>query len=333
MNSTRNCLKLSAVMLACAGALVGCGGGGSSTTATTNGGTTTTTTGAANYVTSVPAANYTGEAAAAYALLNNERQNCGFGLLAQSAALDKAATAHADYLLWNLTLGHSETVGLKGFTGATTNDRAVAAGYGSSYASEVAWSPTILPGIGVQGVRVFLSTPYHGATTLSGFHDVGFGIRSSAELVNHPGNMGAYVINFGYLRTMQDMAAGDVRLYPCAGSTGVLPVFPGESPNPLPGRDLRSRPAGHPLMVFGRQSTPVAITSASLINVATGAAVPLMAPVTSANDPNRAVMQHWSYVFPDVALTPNTQYQATLAGTSNGVAFSRTFAFTTGTNP
>ena len=81
-------------------------------------------------VSAVPAASYApwSEAQQAFALLNEERQRCGFGLLAQSAQLDAAAKAHADWQILNNQLSHREVPGTPGFTGVTPLDRVSAAG-------------------------------------------------------------------------------------------------------------------------------------------------------------------------------------------------------------
>lgn len=90
-------LKL--VASASAALLVACGGGGGGTrTAATPVGPSIPTVApstTATLVNSVPPASYTGQAAAAFALWNAERNQCGFGLLAQNAQLDAASVAHA----------------------------------------------------------------------------------------------------------------------------------------------------------------------------------------------------------------------------------------------
>ncbi|WP_407830463.1 spore germination YkwD domain-containing protein [Verminephrobacter aporrectodeae] len=64
-------------------------------------------------VTSVPAATYAASSseALAYETLNAERSRCGFGLLAQNARLDQAATAHLNYSAQNVTTQLPSAVG------------------------------------------------------------------------------------------------------------------------------------------------------------------------------------------------------------------------------
>ena len=52
----------------------------------------------------------------------------------------KAAQRHADYLAQNNALGHDESPGASGFTGASVRDRLVEQGYADANASEVATS-------------------------------------------------------------------------------------------------------------------------------------------------------------------------------------------------
>lgn len=325
-------LKLSTLTIACVAGLVGCGGGGGGSTPSAPSPATPAPGTGSTYVTSVPAATYSGEEASALSLLNSERQNCGFGLLAQNPALDKSSQAHADYMFANISASHNEVAGIQGFTGVTPQDRGAVAGYQGTV-GEVSAIMNFGPGFGARAVRSWLATPYHGAGILGVYRDLGIALRSSGNASNLVASVN---IDLGYVANQagqQDMGIGEVRTYPCQGTVGSNPTFTSnEVPKPLPGRDLTARPVGAPLLVFSRQSTRVVISSASLLKVSTGASVPLLAPVTSTTDPNQYVPISFSYVFPDVPLEANTQYQATLTGSSNGTAFSRTFTFTTGVN-
>lgn len=331
---TRFALGSMAATLIAAGALVGCGGGGGPSPSTNTAAQPTSPVVASNLVLSVPTATYAGETAKAYALLNAERSACGFGLLTQNAQLDAAAQSHADYLILNKTSGHSEVSGTPGFTGVIPFDRAKAMGYAAGGVSEVASAELAgMAGAGEHAVRRFLSAPYHMAVVLAGLRDVGMSIRNPSD-IGSTSTSAPVVFNFGYLSSvgMQAMASGEVRTYPCDGSVGVFPSLRGESPNPVPGRDLGVNPIGAPIMVVGRPEATVAITNATMMKIATGATIALRAPVTAANDPNGALLIGFSYVAPEAPLEPYTRYQVTVNGTNDGIAFSRTFPFTTGAN-
>jgi hypothetical protein len=50
----------------------------------------------------------------------------------------------------------------------------------------------------------------------------------------------------------------------------------------------------------------------------------------SAKDPNKLLQPYQGVAYPTTPLSPNSQYTVSLTGTINGVAFARTFTFTTG---
>lgn len=289
-------------------------------------------------VTSVPAATYIAgsEEAAAFNLLNAERDRCGFGLLKQNAALDTSARGHADWLLINGYTGHFQTPGTPGFTGVTPDDRMVAAGYGAvgSFVSNAeSGQGGFLPetGMGTTATRMLLNAPYHALTMVRSHRDGGVAVRDKFDVGLSPNNSFELFFNFGYKNSEgpQLAAAGSVRTYPCPGSTGVRTALYGESPSPAPDRNLRTNPIGSSVMVVGDPGTTLVITSASMTIANTGASVLLRVPQTKANDANISRTNE-GFVSADGPLAANTAYQVNIDGTSNGVAFNRNFVFTTG---
>jgi len=334
--------------LVSAALLVACGGGGgdgteSTLTPTPTPITTPTPTNVtSNIVASVPTPTYasTSEELSAFNLLNAERSRCGFGKLAPNTLLDTSAQAHADWSLINNYYGHFEAATVpSGFTGVTSQDRATAAGYSSvSVTEELIGSvgQASIAGLGASSVRSLLGAPYHLFGLMSPYKDLGISVRSvnsvTPLVANGLSNIAVY--NFGVAAgaDYQTVDAATVLTYPCDGVAGVKPSMTGESPNPVPGRDLATNPLGQSLLVMVRKGQTLVISSASLINTATGIAVTLRAPVTAANDVNNLLVGYGTYmgfVMPDAPLAANTGYQATIAGTNDGSAFSRTFIFTT----
>ena len=166
---------------------------------------------------------------------------------------------------------------------------------------------------------------------MDGFRNIGIGFAPST-LPDYP----YFVANYGTATgtAFQQLGSDDVATYPCDGVTGVNFQLRGEIPNPVPGRNLSTNPIGTPILIKVRNGNPLTVTSAAMINVATGAVVVLRPPVTRDNDPNGVAGGFGpgeAYVAPDAPLERGTQYQVTVAGTNNGVAFSRSFRFTTGT--
>ena len=340
-------MKLGLTVLALA-ALAACGGGGSSpaTGPVVVPSPVTAVPVNSNIVVSVGPANYAtaSEESAAWSLLNAERSFCGFGLLNQNLALDKAAKAHADWQIVNNYLSHYEVAtGTVGFTGVSPSDRIVAAGYGpgNSFSSTDETSSNVginnKLGYGNFGMRNLLNAPYHAAALIKGFRDGGVSVRNDTDSSS---TFGARLVLQVNLATKvadgsQTVDSSTVLTYPCEGTVGVNRQLVNETPNPVPGRNLATSPLGSSVQVLIREGNTLAITSATMINVATSASVILRTPITAANDPNATaggnyLQKNQGFISPDAPLDGNTKYQVTVNGTNNGVAFSRTFSFTTG---
>jgi uncharacterized protein YkwD len=360
---------LSLLSVTAAAALTACGGGGgsgsttptppSSYTATCPDGATKTSAlsqadalaqcpvvvpTASTIVTSVPTPTYAvgSEELAAFNLLNAERSQCGFGLLKQNVTLDVSAQGHADWLNINWYIGHYQIAGTPGFTGLAPEDRMTAAGYapaGSFLHSETEYaSGSTKAGAGTLGVRRLLNGPYHLIPAMiRGFADVGVAVRNVADIsTSLPNNKTELVIDYASLEStgMQAVPAGTVRTYPCQGSTNIVPSLTNERPSPVPDRNLGVAPLGSSIAVVGDAGTTLVITSA-LVTGPDGAAVTLRTPITSLNDPNITngvsyFNTNEAFISADAPLVALTSYQVTITGTNNGVAFSRSFSFTTG---
>ena len=338
-------MKLGLTVLALA-ALAACGGGGGSTTPATtpvvSGPTIPVAPAVSNIVTTAPLSTYASgtEELAAFSRLNAERGFCGFGVLAQNAALDKAALAHANWQIANNTFGHYETAGTPFFTGVAPNDRVTAAGYSTSSGGvtdeNASNAYNLKTGYGEIGMRALLNAPYHLAALFTGFREVGISLRNSTDLGAASPNK-VLQLNLAYKAAdgLQTFGSSDVKTYPCDGSLGISPKMTGENPSPVPGRDLFSNPLGSTVYVALREGNVLTITGSTMTNMATGAPVTLRAPLTSTNDPNATpnltyFRSNQALITADAALNPFTRYQVTVNGSNNGVAFSRTFAFTTG---
>ena len=331
--------------------LTACGGG--------SGGDTATTTPVINQsvpiITEVAVPTYTlasGELAA-FNYLNAERSHCGFGRVAQNTLLDTAAKNHASYNRANpvtsVNSPHTEKQGFTGFTGVSPGDRALAVGY-TSTVREVGsglniWRNLEYIGqydssvIGYDAVRGLMSVPYHALHVFSPAVEIGFATHKNETLANGIQGIDAWTfIEFGHGKSSAGQLPNDgtrIRTYPCEGTSNIEPSFTGEWTGGAPvegDRNISVNPLGHPIMVFGEYGKTLALASATIIQVSTGLDVGVYALRVKANDPNPNLMWgDWSgYVFPNQKFVSGQQYQATINGTSGGVAFSKTFAFSVG---
>lgn len=145
-----------------------------------------------------------------------------------------AAQHHAEYLARAGSIGHDETPGVAGFTGATVRDRLTAAGYPDATASEVAASSDS----GTEDVRFLWDLPYH-RLGLMHPHAVVAG-WGHAEIGGHSATVG--VIVFDFTTTAPDRVRS-----PAAGQRVAGSWAGDESPDALPAG--ASRPVGYPVMV------------------------------------------------------------------------------------
>lgn len=255
--------------------------------------------------------------------LNNQRLKCGFGLLAQDAQLDKAAAAHARYSLINNHNSHSESVSGVGFTGANPSDRMAAAGYSAWSSSEaISYRYTALAGI-----RDILSAPYHAATAMFPFRDVGISFQSTdrSQLV-----MNALVLDYGVKSSVakyQSMLPKTLLTFPCEGSSDLAPSFyEAENWQAPTGVGI----GGTPLVIMAPNFEAITVSSAELSTV-NGTVIPT-AILTSKNDPQKIFSKNPNIVLaiPPSALQPRSAYKWSISGTIAGTPFTRSFSFTTG---
>lgn len=342
----------SAVLLAACG---GGGGGGNSAVPAAKppvaalppaDSTGTNTTPMVAIVTSVPASTYPvgSEELAAFTALNDARLACGFGAVKQDIRLDAAAKGHADWQIMNGYFGHYQVAATPGFTGVSPEDRVVAGGYSSAATFQVydegasATSTSDKVGEGALAVARLLNAPMHARGMISGATDVGLAVRSSLDVTSPNGARVYSWIDLAYLNATgsQEPPANAVLTYPCEGRAGVERKLQGESPNPVPVRDLAANPLGSSVQVRVRKGQTLRLTSYTMAEQNSGLAVVVRPPVGSQynNEPypntTGAFGLHETWVAADSALKANTAYTVNLGGTVDGVVFTKVFTFTTG---
>ena len=282
-----------------------------------------------------------------YDIFNKARGDCGFGYMTRNAKIDQAATAHARYNVLNMTLGHYQIKDKPGFTGVDPWARMTAAGYANNpYGSnEVAtdfqlYYPKDKVLAATKAAIQLLSAPYHQAAILGsiGQSDIGVGVQSTAP------DAQADVLSQGYVAVnvvadfgtpiggrQQSLASGDIRTYPCEGTTGTAYQLVGEDPNPVPGRYLLNNPIGQPIFVMVARGHTLTIVDVTLTGP-DGAVLAVLPTLNSSNDTTQRFLEpHYAIIMPDKPMLPMTTYKVVINGKDNSTPFTRQFSFTTGT--
>jgi uncharacterized protein YkwD len=163
-----------------------------------------------------------------------------------------AAQKHAEYLARNDALGHDETPGAPGFSGASVRDRLAALGYTDATASEVATSFSS----GTDGVRSLWVLPYHRLGLMHPHAIVaGWG---HAEIAGRAITVGVLVYDFS--------APAPDRVRAPAPAQRIAGTYSGEEiPDVLPAG--ASRPVGYPIMVVYSGARAVDLRSARITEV------------------------------------------------------------------
>ncbi|SAK96109.1 allergen V5/Tpx-1-like protein [Caballeronia glebae] len=320
--------KLSMAAIAASLLVAACGGGGggssdASPAAPASGASTPATpTNPANLTTpQYPADSFH---LAAFNLLNQHRQQCGFPALQENTALDQATAAHAQYLASNNVITDTEVSGNPGFTGATFVDRAAHFGYtannGSIGVSGGYYTNATLTeaDYGQRAVYEFESGVYHISIAASPANTVGIGKVATTYNGFPQEQFSLHLTNF------QQVAANAPLTFPCQGTTGVAYTSAGEIPTP----PATSGNWGTPVAVAGNATDTIVMQTGTMTD-ASGHVIALQV-LDSAKDPNKLLLPYQGVAYPTTPLSPNSQYTVSLTGTVNGVAFARTFTFTTG---
>ena len=356
--------KASATMLlAIAGALSACGGGGNSSAPVTGGssggssgsssggsfggsfGVTANVTPEVEWIVassptevvtatgslqgSLPESTYAdAEALSAFTALNAMRSGAGAGLVAQSVALDTAATAHARYLTTNSEFTHSEDPAKPEFYGVWPSDRLAQAGFSAGYSTEVIAAGPSATGAGC--VAELLNSVYHAVALLSQATHVGFGFGLDGSGVP----LCVVDLATDSLDGHGQVAPSDAFVaYPYVGQRGVIETFYVAYESPRPSAVLfPNLTAGTPVVVnvrnadflnFEAAGTLLPTVTQFVLTDANGNIVPSAILANPALVAAAGVTLHADANLPagSVVLVP-------LASLSKGVAYSVTFAAT-----
>jgi hypothetical protein len=214
------------------------------------------------------------ERAEAYHYLNTIRQATGLNTLSENRYLEKAARAHARYIVVNRDPSHFEKEGSEAFSGVMPQDRAAAAGYASRLVSE---NLSVRNSGAEHSVNGLLSAIYHRFGFLDpSIDEIGIGVaQPSSEpirinafvyvmgikavdgLCRQPEytGSGSYVFDVcadkekklernAFLRAKHTTAWLNPKIvvYPYAGQKNVSPAFYDETPDPLPDIEVSGFP-------------------------------------------------------------------------------------------
>src|SRR5438105_8493666 len=183
--------------------------------------------------------------------LNDHRASVGAPTIAADARVNAASQNHANYSSANGYMGHYETSGLPYYTGYGPRDRVAAAGWATSFVSEVATGGSSA----IAGVNQLWDAPYH---RLGMMHPnsvaTGWGYSTL-------GSRGSVVGDFVYDFSKRPVSY--VRS-PAAGQSGIPTSWGGgESPSPLPAGV--SGPVGYPIMVVYSAGQGVTMRAAEIV--------------------------------------------------------------------
>lgn len=312
----------------------------------------------------MPGSTYNADKKSAFDRLNADRIQCGFGAVQQNTLMDQAAQNHANYDALNISDNrHEEIPGNPGFTGTAPPQRMQAVGYkyvwlqeglpmylwwGTSYTypdfqPEIRrWAFTEEPS-SLMGLRNLYTLPYHMATMLGNYREIGIGAQTMDHSLNasktafFKHTVFNYGIPEGQVATTQ--GADKLLTFPCEGMTDVNPYQLKEEPDPFPNSGDRSKnPYGTPVYLRAAEGATLVLNSGTITQRSTGVAVPTV-QLNKANDPQAKLLANQIFLSPTDALAENAVYDVVLIGTNSAFvsasnptgAFDRRFSFTTST--
>jgi hypothetical protein len=346
MEHKKKISALTGFAIAAAMALSACGGGGGGGSGSAASGSNNSSTGSSssgNASTGSPNQTVTGAQTtpqyasnsaqlAAFTVLNQYRQQCGFAAFQENTVLDTAAQNHAKYEGLNNIVTDDEDSQKSGYTGVSYSDRATKAGFPNSVfvtgasggGNAVFPADFVATTAGQQFAYSLLSGVYHVIVTGYPANLAGFGEYETQQA------QGAYTyttslqsLTFAFDQTQS--VSNAPLTFPCSGTTGLPYRNVAEIPTPP---NVSATGWGQPLAIFGNHADAVVIQTATLTDNS-GNPVALQI-LNSATDPNKIIPAWEAVAYPTSPLSPNTTYNATVTGTINGTAYSRTWSWSTG---
>ncbi|MEQ0776583.1 CAP domain-containing protein [Paraburkholderia tropica] len=308
-------------------AACGGGGGGSDSSSGANNSSPGTSSQAVTGTQATPQYASTSAQSAAFTLLNQYRQQCGFAALQENTILDTAAENHANWEGANSQVSDTEQSGQTGFTGATYQARAQYAGFPSTVSvGGASGGGSGLFG-GEQFVYGLLGGVYHNVVVGYPADIVGFGENETQVTVGSTTYTDSWQsMSFASTQATPQTSGTGPLMFPCAGSTGLPYRVVAESPT---APNVSSTGWGQPVSAFGLKLTDTVTIQTATLTDTSGNVITLQV-LNSATDPNKLIPAWYATAYPTSPLTPNTTYTANVTGTYNGTPFSRSYSWTTG---
>lgn len=274
--------------------------------------------------------------------LNRRRMNCGFPALERSAELDKAATNHADYLIYMEKYsdkdfqGHNEKkegsfsgINNPYYSGENIGNRLKTGNNIGTKAQPVLYNYSIVGEnlsyssanhayvtnrsdfeIAQDALIGLLAAPYHMAGLMNpNYTEVGIEYHRDKIRNIYPDGTYGMVLELVSARPNNKAAKTpkqDILTYPCDGSDRTAYKLDNEYPNPIPSRNLKKNPIGQPIYIRSGNGKPIHVSNYSMKSVS-DEKIELL-PLTKANDPNEKLREYEVILMPSKALKPNTRY-------------------------
>ncbi|UGQ46664.1 CAP domain-containing protein [Massilia endophytica] len=251
---------------------------------------------------------------------NFRRSQIGLATLARNAQMDLASQGHANYLMTNNTVSHTQVAGNPGFTGANLIDRFNAAGY--RVTAPYAYGEVISAAgdrAGFYHAEELIAAIYHRFVIFEPvFKEAGTGAATSNS--NYTYFTAAMAASGGY---GAGVARGTVAVYPGVDQTAVPVNFmsDSEAPDPVPNQNE----VGYPISVHANIASTIAVTSFTVKpRGGSNLAARLLTKSTDSNTPASAAA-----IIPLAKLNAATTYDVSFAGSVDGAAVTRNWSFTT----
>lgn len=293
--------------------------------------------------------------------LNDLRQQCGLITLKSNHALQKAAKAHANYLLKQQTNTHYEKKGYKGFSGKTPSDRVVRYGYASR---DVMENISVNTSNAKVSIAYLLAAIYHRFVFLNFDKDeigIGRAVRRRKSVINKAMvyDLGSSKLNHlcqkkfilqngtmylqnvcaesqklvppsSYQKSKDEIRRQNTKAvcYPYNGQLGVLPAFYNEFPDPLPDYKVSGYPVTVQLNPGYYQDRKIVLSAFRLYDD-NGKVLEDTRVITRENDPNRRLKRGQFALMPLKRLEYGMTYTARFDAKVEGESYTKTWSFTT----